>query len=239
MSAPTRTILYERATPPQSAVPVPTIFERCYSDVLDRQLSYHISLLGFHTHVGGGSTPPPIATTCGDPGGSPHINLHFDKCVPTATPVCNDCNFPYVNSNSYMALRRQYLTQIKSYHGFQYTNAEGKTCFCVYNSAPPKGVEFDRCFDCKTPECVKDEVLVLVSDVKGLAVDIWMDLVDLPLPDKIAIAVVFVAALVLFVPLILGSLATAGVVISADAIAAAVAALGASIAAALGIPLPA
>jgi len=231
ISAPTRTILYERA-----ATPVPTVFERCYSDVVTGQ-SYHIALLAFHTHVGSGSTPKPPATTCGDPGGSEHINLHFDECVPTETPVCNDCNFPYVNYNSYIALRRIYLTQIKSYHGFQYTNANQETCFCVYDSVSKKA-EFDRCFTCLTPECVKDEVLVLVSDVKGMAVDIWTDLVDLPLPEKIAIAVVFVAALLLFLPLILGSVATAGVVISAEAIDAAVAALGASIAAALGIPLP-
>ncbi|KIM42023.1 hypothetical protein M413DRAFT_410626 [Hebeloma cylindrosporum] len=185
--APTRTVQYDT-----SASAVPTVFERCYSDVLTKE-SYHISLLAFHTHVGSGSTPKPPATTCGDPGGSPHINLHS-------------------------------------------TNQE--TCFCVYDSAAKK-VEFDRCFTCLTPECVKDEVLVLVSDVKGLAVDIWTELVDLPLPNKIAIAVLFIAALALFVPLMLGSVAAAGVVISAEAIAAAVVALEASIAAALGIPVPA
>jgi len=230
--SPTRTILLD-----QSAIPVPTIFERCYSDVLTMQ-SYHIALLGFHTHVGGGSTPPLPVTTCGLPGGSEHINLHFDECLPTATPICNDCNFPYVNNKKYIDLRKMYLEQIRSYHGYQYTNENGDTCICVYDSAFKK-VEFDRCFECPNPECVKDEVLVLVSDVKGLAVDVWMDLVDLPLPDKIGIAVVFVAALLLLLPLLLGSAATAGIVISADAIATAVTALGASIVAALpGIPQP-
>ena len=223
---PTRTIMLDT-----SATPVPTVFERCYSDVLTRQ-SYHISLLGFHTHVGGGSTPPPPVTTCGLPGGSEHINLHFDECVPTATPVCNDCEFPYVNNKAYIALRKIYLTQIKSYHAYQYTNANGDTCICVYDSKDKK-VEFDRCFTCLTDECIKDEVLVLVSDVKGLAEGVWMDLVDLPLPDKIGIAVVFVAALALFLPLMLGSAAATGIAITAAAIDAAVTALAASIAAAL------
>ena len=64
-----------------------------------------------------------------------------------------------------------------------------------------------------------------MTDVEGLAQEIWGELVDLPWQAKAGIIALVAAAVVLLLPLIIDALVAAGVVISADLIAEAGAAL--------------
>ena len=64
-----------------------------------------------------------------------------------------------------------------------------------------------------------------MSDVAGLAQEIWGELVDLPWQAKAGIIALVTAAVILLLPLIIDALIAAGVKISADLIAEAGAAL--------------
>lgn len=191
---------------------VPILYEKCYGD-LSTQNSYHIQLLDLHQHSGMGS-----ATACGDPQGSPHYNLHFDMCIPGKTPPCNNCIFPFTTWEQYSALRDRYLVEIHNWHAFSYTVA-GYQCLCLWDSVT--GTKYDNCFDTD----VKDALLTVVSDVAGLAQEIWGELVDLPWQAKAGIIALVTAAVILLLPLIIDVLIAAGVKISADLIAEAGAAL--------------
>jgi hypothetical protein len=180
----------------------PILYEKCYGDLN----TYHIQLLGLHQH--GGNMKP--ATSCGDPQGSYHYNLHIDLCLPGKSPACNNCAFPFTTWPQYNALRRQYIRPIFNWHAFQYTNAADVQCTCLYDSVTR--ATYDNCVETD----VKDNLLLLVADVEGMAEAIWEELVDLPWTTRVVIISFVVAACALLLPALIEA---AGLAITADVIA--------------------
>jgi hypothetical protein len=192
--------------------------------------AYHISLIGLHQHKNGG----PNATECGPPGGSPHINLHFDQCKDIN---CNGCNFPFVTYNQYKNLERQYLIPINNWHAFIYKSSDGKECVCLWDSR--SRVKWSQCFN-KTPDIndIKDVLLTYVENIQQAAEDIWLELVDLPWQFKVLVMAVVLGAFVALFSEFIAALAAAGIVIAADVLADVTAVLLTGLAAKFGIPVP-
>jgi len=198
-------------------------FERCILD------TFHIDFLGPHTDPDRKGNPLPVATQCGHPQGSTHINLHIDECIAGKTPPCNNCQFPFTTYSQWTKLRKEYLIFLYNWHGFIYKRGSSP-CVCLWDSQTKD--QFDICVGTD----ISEAVTAVVKGVLGIAQAIWNNLSKNPLQVKVAVMAVVLAALVLFLPAILEALAAGGVVgITTAVITDAVADLTAGATAAFGL----
>lgn len=188
---------------------------------------YHILLLDLHVD----DENQPVATTCGPPKGSPHYNLHFDRCK---NVKCNGCSFPFETYSQYETLEARYLVPIHNWHAFVYHEVVGQTayvCVCLYDSTTHEAKS-----ECFTND-IKRSLLDAQAEMQEVAMEVWVELDDLPWTSKTAIILVVIAALLALFPEIIAALITAGIALTTEVIAAATAALSAGLASSFGIVL--